>query len=190
MRRRRSARHAPGRRCVVSSVNGSPAAARNCTATPAWAAPCSVWLSSCSVKLRPAALTATAPPGARFVALTSVGSGKSCAPPATGAAAGDSGRRPGPRQLYRAAGLSRCSTSRPHAPRTGRSSVRAAPSCAGLLELGIGVWHNDPGARRTPTGCGPAASTRRGPSPAQWRTANRITFGSPCTRPGLSDPTR
>lgn len=65
-----------------------------------------------------------------------------------GAAVGDPERWPAPRQLYRAAGLTprlyQSSDTRRHGHITREGSVRLRVA---LVNLGIGLWHSEPGAR-------------------------------------------
>ena len=75
-----------------------------------------------------------------------------------GAAVGDPDRWPGHRQLYRASGLSPMQYESAGKRRDGRISREGSVELRrALIDLGIGLWLNDPAARPTGPACGPAA---------------------------------
>jgi transposase len=66
-----------------------------------------------------------------------------------GAAVGDPGRWPGARQLYRASGLSPAQYESAGKRRDGGISREGSVALRrALIDLGIGLWHSDPAARR------------------------------------------
>ena len=66
-----------------------------------------------------------------------------------GAAVGDSGRWPGARQIYRASGLSPAQYESAGKRRDGTISREGSVALRrALIDLGIGLWHADPSARR------------------------------------------
>ena len=66
-----------------------------------------------------------------------------------GAAVGDPGRWPGARQLYRASGLSPAQDESAGKRRDGTISREGSVALRrALIDLGIGLWHADPAARR------------------------------------------
>jgi transposase len=70
-----------------------------------------------------------------------------------GAAVGDPARWPGPRQLYRAAGLSPMQyESAGHRRDGGISREGSVALRRALIDLGIGLWHSDPSARQYAAG--------------------------------------
>jgi transposase len=88
-----------------------------------------------------------------------------------GAAVGDPARWPGPRQLYRASGLSPMQYESARKRRDGAISREGSVQLRrALIELGLGLWLNDP--RRQPLRR-PAAGTR------QERRGDRLRPGQP-----------
>jgi transposase len=87
-------------------------------------------------------------PATPFAVLTSVPGWGTARVAAYGAAVGDPGRWPSPKQLYRAAGLtpqlyeSAGRRRDGHITREGSVPLRVA-----LVDLGLGLWHQDPAAR-------------------------------------------
>ena len=116
-------------------------------------------------------------PSTPFAVLASVPGWGSLRVAAYGAAVGDPGRWPSPRQLYRAAGLT---------PRLYESAGRrrdghitregSVPLRVALVDLGVGLWHQEPAARAH----GRALRDRGKPGAviaiAMAHRANRIAF--------------
>ena len=80
-----------------------------------------------------------------------------------GAAVGDPRRWPGARQLYRASGLSPAQYESAGRRRDGTISREGSVALRrALIDLGIGLWHADPAARRYgPGAAGPREEGRR-----------------------------
>lgn len=68
-------------------------------------------------------------------------------------ALGDPDRWPGPRQIYRASGLSPCQYESAGKRRDGSISREGSVALRrALIDLGIGLWHNDPAAKQYAAG--------------------------------------
>jgi transposase len=109
---------------------------------------------------------------------------------AYGAAVGDPTRWPGPAQLYRAAGLSPVQYESAGKRRDGAISREGSVELRrALIELGIGLWHNDPAARHYAAGLRARGKHGGVISCALAHRANRIAFA--LVRDQTSyDPTR
>jgi transposase len=88
-------------------------------------------------------------PDTPFAPLTSVPGWGTIRAGNYGAAVGDPGRWPGARQLYRASGLSPAQYESAGKRRDGTISREGSVALRrALIDLGIGLWHADPAARR------------------------------------------
>ena len=88
-------------------------------------------------------------PDTPFAALTTVPGWGTVRAANYGAAVGNLDRWPGARQLYRAAGLSPAQYESAGKSRDGGISREGSVALRGaLIDLGIGLWHADPAARR------------------------------------------
>jgi transposase len=88
-------------------------------------------------------------PDTPFAPLTSVPGWGTVRAGNYGAAVGDPGRWPGARQLYRASGLSPAQYESAGKRRDGTISREGSVALRrALIDLGIGLWHADPAARR------------------------------------------
>jgi transposase len=116
-------------------------------------------------------------PASPFNVLTSVRGWGVVRSAGYGAAVGDPARWPGAAQLYRAAGLSPVQYESAGKRRDGAISREGSVELRrALIELGIGLWHNDPAAQ-----CYAAGLRARGKhggviSCALAHRANRIAF--------------
>jgi len=94
-----------------------------------------------------------------------------------GAAVGDPVRWPGPRQLYRAAGLSPAQYESAGRRRDGGISREGSVELRrALIDLGIGLWHCDPPSRAYAAGLRARGKHGRIIACALAHRANRIAF--------------
>lgn len=92
-------------------------------------------------------------PRTPFAILSSVPGWATIRASAYGAAVGDPGRWPGPRQIYRAAGLSPMQYESAGRRRDGSISREGSIELRrALIDLGVGLWLNDPAAKRYAAG--------------------------------------
>ncbi|MDQ1671864.1 MAG: transposase [Frankiaceae bacterium] len=129
-------------------------------------------------------------PSSPFNVLTSVRGWGTVRSAAYGAAVGDPARWPGPAQLYRAAGLSPVQYESAGKRRDGAISREGSVELRrALIELGIGLWHNDPAAQRYAAGLRARGKHGGVISCALAHRANRIAYA--LVRDQTSyDPTR
>jgi transposase len=102
-----------------------------------------------------------------------------------GAAVGDPGRWPGARQLYRASGLSPAQYESAGKRRDGTISREGSVALRrALIDLGIGLWHADPAARRY--GQALRARGKKGGviGCAMAHRANKIAYAMVCDQTG------
>lgn len=94
-----------------------------------------------------------------------------------GAAVGDPGRWPSPRQLYRASGLSPMQYESAGKRRDGAISREGSVELRrALIDLGIGLWHNDPAAKIYAAGLAERGKKGGVIACALAHRANRIAF--------------
>jgi transposase len=116
-------------------------------------------------------------PASPFAVLTSVPGWGVVRCSGYGAAVGDPARWPGPAQLYRAAGLSPVQYESAGKRRDGAISREGSVELRrALIELGIGLWHNDPGAQRYAAGLRARGKHGGVISCALAHRANRIAY--------------
>jgi transposase len=88
-------------------------------------------------------------PATPFAPLTTVPGWGTVRAGSYGAAVGNPGRWPSPRQLYRASGLSPAQHESAGKRRDGTISREGSVELRrALIDLGIGLWHSDPAAKR------------------------------------------
>ena len=129
-------------------------------------------------------------PASPFNVLTSVRGWGTVRSTSYGAAVGDPSRWPGPAQLYRAAGLSPVQYESAGRRRDGAISREGSVELRrALIELDIGLWHNDPASQRYAAGLRARGKHSGVISCALAHHANRIAFA--LVRDQTSyDPTR
>ena len=94
-----------------------------------------------------------------------------------GAALGDPARWPGPRQVYRAAGLSPMQYESAGRRRDGGISREGSVALRrALIDLGIGLWHNDPASTTYATALRARGKHGRIIACALAHRANRIAY--------------
>ena len=122
-----------------------------------WPPTCRCWPCSTSRSPHAEEHLAVLLPSSPFAVLTSVPGWALVRASAYGAAIGDPARWPGPRQIYRASGLSPMQYESAGKRRDGAISREGSVELRrALIDLGVGLWLNDPPRRPTPPACGPA----------------------------------
>lgn len=116
-------------------------------------------------------------PRTPFAILTTVPGWATVRASAYGAAVGDPGRWPGPRQIYRAAGLSPMQYESAGKQRDGTISREGNVELRrALIDLGVGLWLNDPPAKAYAAGL-PARGKKGGVIACDLANrANRIAY--------------
>ena len=116
-------------------------------------------------------------PSTPFAVLTTVPGWGTVRAGAYGAAVGDPGRWPGPAQLYRASGLSPMQYESAGKRRDGAISREGSVTLRrALIDLGIGLWLNDPAAKTYATGLRARGKTGAVIACALAHRANRIAY--------------
>lgn len=116
-------------------------------------------------------------PQTPFAVLTTVPGWATVRASAYGAAVGDPGRWPGPRQLYRASGLSPMQYESAGKRRDGSISREGSVELRrALIDLGVGLWLNDPAAKAYAAGLRARGKKGGVIACALANRANRIAF--------------
>jgi transposase len=116
-------------------------------------------------------------PATPFAVLTTVPGWRAVRAGAYGAALGDPARWPGPRQIYRASGLSPMQYESAGKRRDGAISREGSvPLRRALIDLGLGLWLNDPAAKTYAAGLRARGKKGAVISCAMAHRANRIAF--------------
>lgn len=116
-------------------------------------------------------------PRTPFAALTSVPGWATVRASAYGAAVGDPDRWPGPRQIYRAAGLSPMQYESAGKRRDGTISREGSVELRrALIDLGVGLWLNDPAAKAYAVGLRARGKKGGVIACALTHRANRIAY--------------
>lgn len=129
-------------------------------------------------------------PRTPFTVLTTVPGWATVRASAYGAAVGDPSRWPGPRQIYRAAGLSPTQYESAGKRRDGAISREGSVTLRrALIDLGIGLWHCDPAAKAYAAGLRARGKKGGVIACALAHRANRIAYALVRDQ-GTYDPTR